>query len=90
MASKSLRDIRIEVLRFLFAFIVVMVHTNGLRPETSNYPFVGGYLAVEFFLILTGYYTACSLKTTNSNIQQGKIGEYAICYTFEKFKPLFP
>lgn len=64
----------IELMRFVFAMVVVMSHTSGLRPEDStNFPFAGGYIAVEFFLILSGYY-ACrkiaSAKTdsTDSNV----------------------
>lgn len=54
----------IELLRFVFAVTVVMVHTHGLRPESANYPFCGGYIAVEFFLILSGYYTALRFAKT--------------------------
>lgn len=48
----------IELMRFFAAVIVVVLHSHGLYPETGNYPFAGGYIAVEFFLILTGYFTA--------------------------------
>lgn len=41
----------LNLLKILFALAVLMVHTHGLEPEDfSHYPFVGGYLAVEFFL----------------------------------------
>ena len=48
------RNSEVDFWRLIFAFVVVIHHSHGLRPpDPQKYPFVGGYLAVEFFLILT-------------------------------------
>ncbi|MCM1333972.1 MAG: acyltransferase family protein [Bacteroides sp.] len=76
----------IEVLRFVFALIVLMCHSHGLRPVGENYPFAGGYIAVEFFLILSGYFAV-------KHIDGGKrvsAGKVAFDYTTKQFKKLFP
>ena len=50
--EQASRNISIDFLRLLFAMLVVMTHPHGLRPESGNYPFCGGYIGVEFFLIV--------------------------------------
>lgn len=62
----------VELWGFVFALVIVMVHTYGLHPEDSTrYPFVGGYLGVEFFLLLIGYFTMNKLaKADNDKIKQ--------------------
>ena len=42
------RNGNVELLRFLFAWIIVLFH-GGLH-------FKGGYLAVEFFFTITGFF----------------------------------
>lgn len=55
------RNDHIDLLRFFAALLIIMQHTSGLSPEDpKNYPFCGAYLAVEFFLILSGYYAVSS------------------------------
>lgn len=78
----------IENLRFVFAVIVLIHHSHGLNPETENYPFAGGYIAVEFFLILSGYFAAQRIMNDGGeNVSAGKI---ASDYTIQQFKKLFP
>ncbi|WRS27305.1 acyltransferase [Oscillospiraceae bacterium MB08-C2-2] len=53
----------LNLLRMLFAFVVHMVHTSGLSPEdTYSYPFTEGYLAVEFFFLLSGFFAVQSVQ----------------------------
>lgn len=86
--TESGRNLSIELLRFLFAFVVVMVHTHGLRPENpESYPFVGGYVAVEFFLILSGYFVVKSAMETN--VEPDHCGKAALKLTWKKFCSLF-
>lgn len=52
----------INLFRLLFSLVVLMVHTHGLSPDNpADYPFMGGYLAVEFFFILSGYFVVESI-----------------------------
>ncbi len=83
LTSKTSRNGLIELFRFLFAFIVLMVHTHGLRPENKlNYPFVGGYIAVEFFLILSGFLCTKYCFENESDILPAKM---AVSYTTKQF-----
>lgn len=83
MAQKSLtapRNGLIELLRFVFALVVLMVHTHGLNPQTANYPFAGGYIAVEFFLILSGFFAAKRFLDVNADF-----GKTAFLYSAKRF-----
>lgn len=76
----------IEILRFVFALIVLLCHSHGLRPVSENYPFAGGYIAVEFFLILSGYFAVKHIDRNNS-VSAGKA---AFDYAAKSFKKIFP
>ena len=52
--TKSRRNGRIEILRFVFAFIVLLHHSRYLLGDDNCY-FLGGSLGVEFFFIVSGY-----------------------------------
>ena len=52
--NTSRKTITIELLRFLFAGIVVLHHSRYLLGDDNCY-FLGGSLAVEFFLFVSGY-----------------------------------
>lgn len=77
----------IGLFKFLFSIVVVMVHTHGLRPaDVTAYPFAGGYTAVEFFLIVSGYFAVSSQQTIVSNDS----AKAAMAYTASRFKKSFP
>ena len=61
---KSKRNGRIEILRFVFAFIVLLHHSRYLLGDDNCY-FLGGSLAVEFFFIVSGYLMTNSLERIN-------------------------
>lgn len=54
VSTKSKRNSLIEFYRFLFAMWVVYYHGYFFLPKTQY--FSSGYLAVEFFFILTGMF----------------------------------
>lgn len=84
----SNRNLSVELLRFLFALLVVMVHTHGLRPDDPNqYPFAGGYIAVEFFLILSGYFIVKS--TSEVKAAPDQCGKISLQLTWKKFQSIF-
>ena len=86
MAVSTKRNALIELYRFVFAFMVVMVHSHGFNPP-QNYPFKGGYVAVEFFLIIAGYYITKSCINSEENIGAGK---FAVRYTFSRYLKWLP
>lgn len=86
--NRSGRKGIVELLRFIFALLVVLVHAHGLRvDDPANYPFAGGYIAVEFFLILSGYFA------TREAIRGGAEdlpGMFAVKYTFRQYWKILP
>lgn len=49
--NNTSRDVRIDILRLLFALVIVVHHIDGAILSVSD----TGYLAVEFFFFLNGY-----------------------------------
>ena len=72
---------------FIFALVVLMVHTHGLRPQNTNYLFCGGYIAVEFFLILSGYFATKYILDSSDN---NSAGANALKYTVRQVKKVVP
>ena len=88
---KQNRNYIVDFWRFIFSLIVVMAHTNGLRPPDKNsYPFVGGYLAVEFFFILSGFFMMQSIYALEVIPAKGSIGKASIHFALRKMAPVFP
>lgn len=53
------RNAKLDGLRFLYAVPVFLLHSMNFH--TKGYIFPGGALAVEFFLIMSGYLMAVSI-----------------------------
>lgn len=78
------RSGNIELARFIAALLIMAHHLYLVLP--SNYPFQDSWIYVEFFLIITGYYTTKHFDgISNCNGMKE-----AIIYTFKKFIPIFP
>lgn len=81
------RNREIDWYRLIFAIIVVFVHSHGLRvPDPTRYPFCGGYLAVEFFFMLTGHFAA---KKADGAGYGEQAAYKAITWTGKKFLRLY-
>ena len=78
MAQNNKKNDYIELLRFVAAFVVCSYHIF------KN--FTQGFIMVEFFFILTGYFTMKHLK--EKNIQNK--AAYPFTYTLKKFSKLLP
>ena len=52
----STRNGFIELCRFIFAMCIVSHHFLLLPTQSEHYPLIGGYIGVEFFFILSGYF----------------------------------
>lgn len=82
------RNSEVDFWRLVFAFVVLVHHSHGLYPpDPQQYPFAGGYLAVGFFLILTGYFAA--QKTAREKAR--KTAELnPLLWTVQKFRGIYP
>jgi len=59
--KENKRNGRIDFLRFLFAFIVMLHHSRYLLGD-DDCLFLGGSLGVEFFFIISGYFMIVSIE----------------------------
>ena len=83
------RNTEVDLLRVVFAIVVLIHHSHGLNPpDITSYPFVGGYIAVEFFFLLTGYFAAKEIM--GASVPAPLMGAQAMKLTFSKFSRIFP
>lgn len=83
------RNTEVDLLRVVFAIVVLIHHSHGLNPpDITSYPFVGGYIAVEFFFLLTGYLAAKEIM--EALVPAPLMGAQAMKLTFSKFSRIFP
>ncbi|MCM1498457.1 MAG: acyltransferase [Clostridium sp.] len=77
------KNASIEATRFVCSIVVCLHH---FRMFSDVMPYGGGYLGVDFFLIISGYFLA---KGNSGNIEDGKIRKTAK-YFWSRWKRLFP
>lgn len=82
----------IELLRILFIVILLVHHDGIFAPAGHRTFFINGYLAVEFFFMLSGYFTAKHIERTKEMTpeQLRNPMEYSMKYTFQKLFRIFP
>lgn len=89
MSNIKIRNGNIELLRFLFSVVIVLLHAM-----IEEIPFRGGYLCVEFFFILSGYFMAASIaQKTRSECKTESIDGIileSIKYVIRRIKSIFP
>lgn len=86
------RNYAIEFYRFLFACVVYCLHARdyGSLP-TKNGEFSGGYLCVEFFFILTGFFMMRNILSKQKQLAGGATPEsLALEYFIARYKKLMP
>lgn len=83
-ARQGQRNQLVEVCRFVAAMLIVCHHSNVLGARSH---FVGGWVFVEFFFLLTGYFTA--LHVTRS-MPCDDCSQEAFRYVKEKVVRLVP
>lgn len=82
------RNSAVELYRFLFCMLVMLHHTYIIGAE-GNYPFRGAYLCVEFFFMLSGFYTLRHIDRAPKEEYSGREAEYAVRSTLARFQPIF-
>ena len=58
MNRTKLREGKIELMRFLAILMIMCDHMGTIGLKELDRPFTGTWIYVEFFLILSGYFTA--------------------------------
>ena len=76
----------ISLWKFIFACVIVLFHCSSFYQNYNNYFVKGGYIAVEFFFIVSGFYMAKkAFKKQTKNI-----GKETIEYIWNVIKKLIP
>lgn len=88
MQEISKKNGTIDIYRLLFALVIMAGHsvTIGMKPP---FPFAGVGIFVEFFYLLTGYFTLLHFDRQLPRISSEWIAE-SLRYTWKKFKAFFP
>lgn len=88
------RNTKIDLLKFIFSVVIVLYHgrhvtNNGLEVDII----CGGYLAVDFFFLVSGYYFALSAINRQANALQTEasgVGTETIAFMKKKICILMP
>jgi len=67
-------------MKFLFTLMIMCFHSSKL--------FLGGYIAVEFFFIVSGFLMVKSMTKTSENT--GSLGKDTLSFVLHKAKSIFP
>ena len=92
--SRPLRNAQIEIFRFVFALGIVLFHCANVAQAQGKVnwflPFSArGYLAVEFFFIVSGCLLAQKAFRTASG-EYGDLASASFLYVWRKFIRIFP
>lgn len=78
----------IEVWRFIASLLIMTCHLTQVGFD-NNFPFYSSWIFVEFFFILTGYYTILHFDK-NEACSLNDIARNSILYTAKKYINIFP
>ena len=87
MSKVKTRDGKIELMRFCACLMIMSDHMHTLGLKDLPRPFRGTWVYVEFFLILSGFFTAKHFASGTAG--ENKV-ENAIKYTINKYKRFLP
>lgn len=74
MAGK--KNLKIELMRFYCTIVVCLHH---FKMYSEDLPYGGGYIVVDFFFIISGYFLLRHIKSENRESKKwSKIGNYAV------------
>ncbi len=88
MAKGNGKNGLIDIYKLLFAIVIMTGHSVnvGMKPP---FPFAGVGIFVEFFYLLTGYFT-CKHFMRTDNIKSQEWIIVSLKYTYYKMKKIFP
>lgn len=87
MASTKKRNGKIDLLKFLFAIIVLIHHTRYVVGDKTSL-FLGGSLAVEFFFLVSGYLMMAGIKQMPEH--PASLGAETGAFLWKKYKSFCP
>ena len=74
--------------KFIFCLAIVIYHSGPFYVKGAPPLFRGGYIAVEFFFLVSGFYFAKSVL--KGRYQKSKIGKETIQFIWKRLKKLLP
>ena len=90
--ATSRRIAVVDWAKLVYAFVIVLVHANYLMPGAYDWRLVecfgGGYVAVEFFFIVSGFLMAKAASKTN--IKSAHLGYETIQFIGRKILVILP
>lgn len=75
--TKSTRNSYLDVMKFLFSIIIILYH--------FGFFFKGGYIVVEAFFMISGYFLMKSLKRSDDSLP---LGEQTVRFVIHKYKAI--
>jgi len=78
----------IDALKFVFSFIIVIYHSWCFSGTWGNGYFQYGFLAVDFYFIVTGYLMMNSINKEKN--QEINLGKSTLCFVKNKIKKIYP
>lgn len=79
----------IDLLRFVAGLAIVATHIFNLGVPWGSYPFSVAWIFVEFFFIISGYFTTAHFAKRPAQSLDQSMGT-SLSYTFRKFSRYFP
>ncbi|MGN1023848.1 MAG: acyltransferase family protein [Lachnospiraceae bacterium] len=87
--EKRKRNGRIDLLRFVFALVIMLHHSRYVLGD-DNSVFIGGSLAVEFFFLVSGYLMAVSAERANKKGPMSRTGAETWSFLWRKCRGFLP
>ncbi len=78
----------ISLWKFIFSLVIVFFHCETLYNYSPDRLFKGGYIVVEFFFIVSGFYFAKSVL--KEKYKKSTIGKECINFIYKKVKTFIP
>ena len=78
----------IDFLKFIFSIVIVIYHAWVFAYDYNSALFKAGYLAVDFYFIVTGYLMMNSIQKDKNS--ESSIGIKTIKFLYKKIKNIFP
>ena len=86
MTEKKARVGTVDFFKFIFSMIIVFCHANNFFSRPGSYFAMSGFIAVEFFFIVSGYLLAAKA----SKFKGGSVWEADLAMLRGKFLHIFP
>lgn len=84
------KNVIFEYLRFLNALLIICCHMYMLDRNLTEWKMQGGYIAVEFFIFLTGFLTTGHWDRISSEEYKGEEEKCSTMYMVKKIKKILP